>query len=126
MEELALLGGARSAMICDSRRSCRQCVGATPLTSEPSRFGYPRRKDPAMGNDYGNRSRTKTYLKLDSRDKKYIDYKSVEDLRRLMTPNGKIYSRKRLSTSAKQQRMVAQAIKRARFMALLPFTSGTM
>lgn len=31
MEELALLGGARSAMICDSRRSCRQCVGATPL-----------------------------------------------------------------------------------------------
>ena len=79
-----------------------------------------------MGNDYGNRSRTKTYLKLDNRDKKYIDYKSVEDLRRLMTPNGKIYSRKRLSTSAKQQRMVAQAIKRARFMALLPFTSGTM
>ncbi|HIO52407.1 MAG TPA: 30S ribosomal protein S18, partial [Phycisphaerales bacterium] len=49
-----------------------------------------------------------------------------EDLRRLMTPNGKIYSRKRLGTSAKEQRMVAQAIKRARFMALLPFTSGTM
>jgi len=79
-----------------------------------------------MGNDYGNRSRSKTYLKLDSRGKKYVDYKSVEDLRRLMTPNGKIYSRKRLSTSAKQQRMIAQAIKRARFMALLPFTSGTL
>jgi small subunit ribosomal protein S18 len=43
-----------------------------------------------------------------------------------MTPNGKIYSRKRLSASAKQQRMIAQAIKRARFMALLPFTSGTL
>jgi small subunit ribosomal protein S18 len=79
-----------------------------------------------MGNDYGNRTRSKTYLKLDNRGKKYIDYKSVEDLRRLMTPNGKIYSRKRLSASAKQQRMIAQAIKRARFMALLPFTSGTL
>jgi len=78
-----------------------------------------------MNKDYG-RSQPKTYLKTDNRDKKYIDYKSVEDLRRLMTPNGKIYSRKRLSTSAKEQRMVAQAIKRARYMALLPFTSGTM
>ena len=74
-----------------------------------------------MGNDYGNRSRSKTYLKLDNRGKKYI-----EDLRRLMTPNGKIYSRKRLSASAKQQRMIAQAIKRARYMALLPYTSGTL
>ena len=79
-----------------------------------------------MGNDYGNRSRTKTYLKTDNRDKKYIDYKSVEDLRRLMTPNGKIYSRKRLSASARQQRMIAQAIKRARYMSLLPYTSGTL
>ncbi len=79
-----------------------------------------------MGNDYGNRSRSKTYLKADNKGEKYIDYKSVEDLRRLMTPNGKIYSRKRLSASAKQQRMIAQAIKRARFMALLPFTSGTL
>ncbi len=75
--------------------------------------------------DYG-RPQAKTYLKTDNRDRKYIDYKSVEELRRLMTPNGKIYSRKRLGTSAKEQRMVAQAIKRARFMALLPFTSGTL
>ncbi|MDP7008779.1 MAG: 30S ribosomal protein S18 [Phycisphaerales bacterium] len=79
-----------------------------------------------MSTDYGNRSRSKTYLKTDNTGKKYIDYKSVEDLRRLMTPNGKIYSRKRLNASAKQQRMIAQAIKRARFMALLPFTSGTL
>ncbi|HBZ97942.1 MAG: 30S ribosomal protein S18 [Phycisphaerae bacterium] len=43
-----------------------------------------------------------------------------------MTPNGKIYSRKRLGTSANEQRKVAQAIKRARSMALLPYTSGTL
>ena len=78
-----------------------------------------------MGNNYG-RPLSKTYLKTDNRDKKYIDYKSVEELRRLMTPNGKIYSRKRLGTSAKEQRMVAQAIKRARYIALLPYTSGTL
>jgi len=56
----------------------------------------------------------------------YVDYKDVESLRRMMTPNGKIYGRKRLGTNARQQRMVAGAIKRARFMGLLPFTSATL
>ncbi|MCA9276349.1 MAG: 30S ribosomal protein S18 [Phycisphaerales bacterium] len=56
----------------------------------------------------------------------YVDYKDVESLRRMMTPNGKIYGRKRLGTNARQQRMVANAVKRARFMGLLPFTSATV
>lgn len=56
----------------------------------------------------------------------YVDYKDVESLRRMMTPNGKIYGRKRLGTNARQQRMVASAIKRARFLGLLPFTSATL
>ncbi|MEX0876483.1 MAG: 30S ribosomal protein S18 [Phycisphaerales bacterium] len=56
----------------------------------------------------------------------YVDYKDVESLRRMMTPNGKIYGRKRLGTNARQQRMVASAIKRARFMGLLPFTNATL
>jgi small subunit ribosomal protein S18 len=56
----------------------------------------------------------------------YIDYKDVEKLRRMMSPNGKIYARKRLQTSAGEQRMVSQAIKRARFMGLLPYTSATL
>lgn len=71
-------------------------------------------------------SRKPEYLKTDSRGRQYIDYKSVEELRRLMTPNGKIYSRKRLGVTARQQRMVAQAIKRARYMALLPYTDATL
>ncbi|MEY3024340.1 MAG: 30S ribosomal protein S18 [Phycisphaerales bacterium] len=58
--------------------------------------------------------------------RKYVDYKNVEELRRLMTPNGKIYSRRRLQASAWQQRQIAAAIKRARFMALLPYTSATL
>ncbi len=65
-------------------------------------------------------------LKTGTDGKEYVDYKSVEDLRRMMTPNGKIYTRKRLDASAREQRRVAQAIKRARYMALLPYTSATL
>jgi len=57
---------------------------------------------------------------------RYIDYRDVDSLRRMMSPNGKIYSRKRLSTTAREQRMIAQAIKRARYMGLLPYTSATV
>jgi small subunit ribosomal protein S18 len=57
--------------------------------------------------------------------RKYVDYKNVEELRRLMTPNGKIYSR-RLQAAAWQQRKIATAIKQARYMALLPYTSATL
>ena len=56
----------------------------------------------------------------------YVDYKDAEPLRRLLTPNGKIQGRKRTQLTARDQRMVAQAIKRARHMALLPFTSATV
>jgi small subunit ribosomal protein S18 len=58
--------------------------------------------------------------------KLYIDYKSVEELRRMLTPNGKIYTRKRLGANALQQRKIAQAVKRARYMGLLPYTSATL
>jgi len=56
----------------------------------------------------------------------YVDYRDTDTLRRLMSPNGKIYGRKRTGLNARQQRLVAQAIKRARYMGLLPYTSGTL
>jgi small subunit ribosomal protein S18 len=56
----------------------------------------------------------------------HVEWKDVENLRRMMSPNGKILSRKRLGSSAREQRMIGQAIKRARFMALLPYTSATL
>lgn len=58
------------------------------------------------------------------KQKLVIDYKNVEDLRRLISGNGKIVSRKRAGASAKDQKKIAQAIKRARFLALLPYTHG--
>jgi small subunit ribosomal protein S18 len=66
------------------------------------------------------------YLKTGKGGEMYVDYKAVDELRRLMTPNGKIYSRKRLQVTARQQRMISQAIKRARYMALLPYTNATL
>jgi ribosomal protein S18 len=40
----------------------------------------------------------------------YVDYRATDDLRRLMTPNGKIYSRKRTGLNAQYQLQVAQAM----------------
>ncbi len=56
----------------------------------------------------------------------YIDYKDAEPLRKMMSPNGKILTRKRTGLSAYEQRMLANAIKRARYMGLLPYTSATL
>ncbi len=51
----------------------------------------------------------------------YVDYKSVELLKRFIGPHGNILSRKRTGLTAKYQRQVETAIKRARFMGLVPF-----
>ena len=55
--------------------------------------------------------------------KKYIDYKDINTLERLLTNRGKIYSRKRSGNCAGCQRKVQKAIKRARYMSLLPYTT---
>ena len=52
---------------------------------------------------------------------KEVDFKDVELLRRFITERGKILPRRVTGTSAKWQRPLANAIKRARHMALLPF-----
>ena len=52
-----------------------------------------------------------------------IDYKEAEKLRRYITDRGKIVPRRVTGTCAKHQRQLTRAIKRARFLALLPFTS---
>jgi len=52
---------------------------------------------------------------------KNIDYKDVEILRRFLNPHGRILSRKTTGLTAKGQRKITIAIKRSRFMGLLPF-----
>jgi small subunit ribosomal protein S18 len=50
-----------------------------------------------------------------------IDYKDVSVLSRYISSQGKIVSRRRSRSCAKHQRSLAQAIKRARYLAMLPY-----
>ena len=51
----------------------------------------------------------------------FVDYKDAPALRQLCNNQGKMLGRKRTGTCAAFQRAVADAVKRARFMALLPY-----
>jgi small subunit ribosomal protein S18 len=53
-----------------------------------------------------------------------IDYKQADVLRRYVTERGKIRPRRQTGTCAKHQRRMAMAIKRARHLALLPYTTS--
>lgn len=55
--------------------------------------------------------------------KLYVDYKDTESLRKVMSNNGKIQSRKRTGANAMEQRMIARAVKRARYIGLLPYVT---
>lgn len=52
---------------------------------------------------------------------KWIDYKNVDLLKKFISPSGKITPKSTTGTSAKYQRMLAKAIKNARYMALIPY-----
>jgi len=54
---------------------------------------------------------------------KHIDYKDIETLFRFITERGKILPRRVSGVSAYYQKQLVQAIKRARYMGLLPFVS---
>lgn len=55
---------------------------------------------------------------------KHIDYKDIDLLKKFINPHGRIISGKRTGVSARYQRPLALAVKRARFMALLPYIAG--
>ncbi len=52
----------------------------------------------------------------------HVDYKDITRLKSNVNPHSRMKSRRRTGLSAKGQRNFAQAIKRARFMALVPYT----
>ena len=53
----------------------------------------------------------------------YVDWKDVNLLRRFVSDRGKIRARRVTGVTSQQQRQLAKAIKNAREMALLPYTS---
>ena len=52
-----------------------------------------------------------------------IDYQNAELLRRFLSPEGKILPARRTGLTAKNQRKITRAVKRARAIGLLPFTN---
>jgi small subunit ribosomal protein S18 len=56
----------------------------------------------------------------------YIDYKNTELLLRFLNEQGKILPRRITGITAKQQRQLTRAVKRARHLALIPFVSDTV
>lgn len=52
-----------------------------------------------------------------------IDYKNIDLMKRYITEDGKIRPRRQTGTCAKHQRAVAAAVKKSRFIALIPYTS---
>jgi small subunit ribosomal protein S18 len=70
--------------------------------------------------------RNKKICRFTQNDIKYIDYKDVKLLQRYVNEQGRIIPKRITGTSAKYQRELSVAIKRARHMALLPFVSDTV
>ncbi|GAB3659057.1 small ribosomal subunit protein bS18 [Glycomyces tarimensis] len=62
---------------------------------------------------------------LDKEDIKYVDYKDTALLRKFISDRGKIRARRVTGVTSQQQRQIAAAVKNAREMALLPYTSQT-
>lgn len=69
----------------------------------------------------GRRRRKVDYIAANHID--YVDYKDVDLLKRFISERGKILPRRVTGTSAKNQRKLTVAIKRARVMGLLPFVA---
>jgi small subunit ribosomal protein S18 len=70
--------------------------------------------------------KVKKFCRFTKEKIKYIDYKDVKLLQRYTTEQGKIIPKRITGTSAKYQRQLALAVKRARHMALLPYVSDAV
>ncbi len=89
-----------------------------PMGKKPTgKDGKPRR-------DSGNRGlfKRRKFCRFTAEGAKEVDYKDVEVLKEFITENGKIIPARITGTKAHFQRQLSAAIKRARFLALLPYT----
>lgn len=67
-------------------------------------------------------NRRRRYCRFTAEGIEEIDYKDVGLLRQFVSETGKIIPARTTGTSARYQRQLALAVKRARFLALLPYT----
>ena len=74
------------------------------------------------GSGGGRFSRRKKFCRFTAEGVKYIDYKDLATLKGYVTETGKIVPSRITGTKSFYQRQLATAIKRARFLSLLPYT----
>src|ERR1051325_3229403 len=101
----------------------------TPASAEGQGMRSAPRGDKDSMGEPGQRFKSKrrrkvSYLTINKIDK--VDYKEINILRRFLNDRGKILRGRQTGTTAKQQRMIASAIRKAREMALLPFVVTEM
>ncbi|MDR1740757.1 MAG: 30S ribosomal protein S18 [Synergistaceae bacterium] len=88
--------------------------------NEGVRQGYGPRDGMRRG---GSRRRPKfCYYCVEKQEK--IDYRDADKLRKYISDRGKIIPRRVTGSCAKHQRLITEAIKRARYMALLPYSTN--
>ena len=68
--------------------------------------------------------RRRKFCRFTAEDVKEIDYKDLNTLKAYVSETGKIVPSRITGTKAKYQRQLSTAIKRARFLALLPYTDS--
>lgn len=100
----------------------------TSAEAQGTRPSIPRADKDAMG-ESGQRFKSKrrrkvSYLTINKID--HVDYKEINILRRFLNDRGKILPSRQTGNTAKQQRMIASAIRKAREMALLPYVVTEM
>ncbi|MBD5389528.1 MAG: 30S ribosomal protein S18 [Bacteroidales bacterium] len=71
-------------------------------------------------------TKRKKYCRFKKSGIRYIDYKDADFLLKFVNEQGKIYPRRLTGTSQKYQKKVAQAIKRARHLALMPYVADLL
>ncbi|MGB5169833.1 30S ribosomal protein S18 [Eudoraea sp.] len=71
-------------------------------------------------------NKQKKYCRFKKSGIKYIDYKDPDFLMKLVNEQGKLLPRRLTGTSLKYQRKVAQAVKRARHIALMPYVGDLL
>jgi small subunit ribosomal protein S18 len=66
----------------------------------------------------------KKFCRFTAEKVEWIDYKDIDTLKDFISENGKIIPARLTGTKARYQRQLTEAIKRARFLALLPYTDN--
>jgi small subunit ribosomal protein S18 len=108
----------------DHRASEASGAGSDTRRRYPSRSGSGDRRPPQRRPGGGGFRRRRKVCSFCVDKVKIIDYKDVNTFRRVLDSHGKIQPSRKTGTCAKHQRRLTLAIKRARHLALVPYTTS--